>query len=532
MISADSIEQQIVVCAPTGKDAAMIAAVLDRQNLSAQCLSSVREVCEMLPKGPGALLIAEEALDIPALQLLTESLRKQPSWSDIPVIVLTASGAPTQANLKNARSIREIGNITLLERPLRTFTLTSTMQSALRSRGRQYEVRGLLSSLERAKEEAEGASRAKDEFLAVCSHELRTPLTPILGWARLLRAKKNDPASLERGLEIIERNVKAQGQLIEDLLDISRIVSGKMRLNTAPVELAKVIDAALETVRTAADAKQLRLEACFTETPIVSGDAGRLQQVVWNLLNNAIKFTPPKGLVQVRLKEKGAFAEISVADNGEGMAPEYIPFLFKRFSQADSTSTRSHGGLGLGLSIVRHLIELHGGSVGAHSGGKGQGSEFSVKIPIANAPVEIGDSGPIYRTLPKGDALPYLDGLQVLVVDDEHDSREFIAAALEQWGARVTTAGSAEEALRSIAILKPNVLVSDIGMPVEDGYALIRRLREQPAEYGGRIPAVALTAYARAEDRMRALSEGFQMHVPKPVEPSELATVVAKLAAR
>lgn len=392
------------------------------------------------------------------------------------------------------------------------------------------EVRIQLLRREReARAKADTANRAKDEFLAVCSHELRAPLTPMLGWARIMRLKKFDTETLDRGLEIIERNVKAQARLIEDLLDVSRISSGKLRLNIQTVELTQVINAAIETVKHAADVKEIKLESSADpHANTVSGDASRLQQVLWNLLSNAIKFTPRKGHIEVRLECVGSSAEISVTDNGEGITPEYIPLVFNRFSQAESTSARTHAGLGLGLAIVRHLIELHGGTVNAHSDGKGKGAKFTVSIPMTSTKSN-AETAPTYPTL---DNVPDLEGISVLVVDDEADCREFVAIALEQWGAKVTTAASTNEALDAIERLKPDVLVSDIGMPIEDGHVLIRKLRERPRETGGEIPAVAVTAYTRTDDRMKILKEGFQFHVPKPVEPVALANVVATAAGR
>jgi len=332
--------------------------------------------------------------------------------------------------------------------------------------------------------------------------------------------------------------VKAQARLIEDLLDVSRIITGKLPLNLRPTRLSMVIESALETVRPAADAKNIVFDVDLggldTRSQIsdtVYGDAYRLQQVVWNLLANAVKFTPKKGTIQVRLEQVNSHLELSVADNGEGISPEYLPHLFNRFSQADSGTTRIHGGLGLGLAIVRHIVELHGGSVRAESGGKGLGARFVVCIPITSKRAITGSTSS-YRRLPAGDALKLLEGLRILIVDDEPDNREFVAIALQQWGATTGTASSADEAMKAMDELKPDVLISDIGMPGEDGLSLIGRVRKREQDRGRDIPAIALTAYARAEDRIRILSAGFQMHIPKPVDPAELATVVATLIRR
>jgi signal transduction histidine kinase/DNA-binding response OmpR family regulator len=383
--------------------------------------------------------------------------------------------------------------------------------------------------------ESQETNRMKDEFLATLSHELRSPLNSMLGWAKLLNTRKFDEATTKRAIEIIERNARAQAQLVEDLLDVSRIIQGKFRLDVRPVTLLHVVESALEAVRPAADAKEIRLQAVLDPAAgSIAGDSNRLQQVFWNLLSNAIKFTPKGGRVHVRLERVNSHIEIIFADSGQGIEPEFVPYVFERFRQGDSSITRSFNGLGLGLAIVRHLVELHGGTVHVDSLGKGQGATFTVKLPLIPILVEVNAPERVHPTLGQGisfDNPPSLKGVRVLVVDDERDSRDFIAMVLEECGAVVTTAGSVSEAFATLEKSSLDVLVSDIGMPVEDGYSLIRRIRAQ--EKGDRgIPAVALTAYARVEDRTRAIYEGFQMHLPKPVEPTELATVVASLASR
>ena len=384
--------------------------------------------------------------------------------------------------------------------------------------------------------EAQAANRTKDEFLATVSHELRTPLNAILGWAQLLRGGNLEEGELERALETIERNARAQAQLIEDLLDISRIITGKLRLDVRPIELAGVIEAAVDSVRPAADAKGIRFQVVLDpRAGPVSGDANRLQQVVWNLLVNAIKFTPRDGRVGVNLARVNSHVEITVSDTGEGIEPTLLPHIFDRFRQADASTTRRHGGLGLGLSIVRHLVELHGGTVHAESGGAGQGSLFTVKLPLAV--VRKGDETRVHPTaddrVDVGLGTAQLDGVRVLVVDDEPDARDLLSHLLRRCRADVEAVASAADALAAIRRKRPDVLLSDIGMPGEDGYMLIQQVRALEEETGlGRIPAVALTAFARAEDRRRALMAGFQMHVPKPVEAAELTAVVANLAGR
>ncbi|WNZ26914.1 response regulator [Leptolyngbya sp. NK1-12] len=398
----------------------------------------------------------------------------------------------------------------------------------------ELERERLLASEQMARAAAEAANRTKDEFLSVLSHELRTPLNAILGWAQMLRSKPQlDAAIVQRALETIERNARGQANLINDLLDISRIITGKLRLNVCPVELITVIEAAIDTVRPAADAKGIQIRAILDpEAGPVSGDVDRLQQVVWNLLSNAVKFTPRGGWVQVRLERVNSQVEIVVSDSGLGINPDFLPFVFDRFQQADSKTTRSHGGLGLGLAIVRHLVELHGGSVSVYSAGLGQGAIFTVQLPLMVAqPLKEGE-----RVHPRADAdalrsdLPQLYGLHILVVDDEVDARELIRMILHQCGAEVSVAASASEAIALLDRLQPDLLISDIGMPNEDGYTLIRQLR---AEFDSkRLPAVALSAYARVEDRTRALAAGFQLHLAKPVNLPELTAAVASLTGR
>ncbi|ACC80851.1 response regulator [Nostoc punctiforme] len=380
----------------------------------------------------------------------------------------------------------------------------------------------LMISLQQQTEQAQQANRIKDEFLAVLSHELRSPLNPILGWAKILQTSRQDAAKTQYALETIERNAKLQAQLIEDLLDVSRILQGKLSLNTVPVGLTFTIKAALETVRLAAEAKSIQIQTIFEPNAgQVLGDSGRLQQVVWNLLSNAIKFTPQGGQVEVRLERieneldthPSEYTQISVSDTGMGISADFLPYVFDYFRQADGTTTRRFGGLGLGLAIVRHLVELHGGSIQAASPGEGQGATFTVKFPpIAAAKLNQADTA--FHNCSDFN----LNGLQALLVDDDRDSREFIAFLLEQYGAQVTEAESAHEALSTLGQAKFDLLISDIGMPDMDGYTLIRQIRKQPSDRGGEIPAIALTAYAGEIDQQLALAAGFQQHISKPIE--------------
>jgi signal transduction histidine kinase/CheY-like chemotaxis protein len=384
-----------------------------------------------------------------------------------------------------------------------------------------------------ARAEVERVSMMKDEFLATLSHELRTPLNAILGWSEVLMSRTPEGNDARRGLETIGRNARAQAQLIDDLLDMNRIVSGKIRLEVQPVDLASIVQAALDSVRPMAEQKDVRvLPTLDTMSGNLYGDPHRLQQIVWNLLSNAIKFTPRGGRVDVLLRRIESQIEISVSDTGIGIDAEFLPHLFERFRQADASTTRRFGGLGLGLSIVRQLVELHGGTVRAESGGANRGSSFIVRLPVR----AVRDT-PSSRTVVGAPAMPTpapisLDGLAILVVDDEPDARELLTRLLTDAGAKVTSAFSVEDALTQIRAKRPDVLVSDIGMPERDGYQLIRVVRKLPPDQGGRTPAIALTAFARSEDRTRALLAGYQVHIAKPIEPHELIVTIGSLTGR
>lgn len=386
----------------------------------------------------------------------------------------------------------------------------------------------LLNREQAARQQAEAASHMKDEFLAIVSHELRSPLNGILGWSRLLRTRKLDPDTTAKALASIERNAQAQTQLIEDLLDISRIIRGKVRLNLRPVSLIPIIQASLDTTRPTADTKAIQLLSHLdANLGLVAGDVERLQQIVWNLLSNALKFTPEGGKVEVQFTQAGTHARLQIMDTGQGISQEFLPYVFDRFRQADPTTTRTQGGLGLGLAIVRNLVELHGGSIWVESAGVGQGATFIIELPLLPDGNQQTNAD-FVPTLPSDSES--LAGLRVLIVDDEADTRDFLATALEQFGASVTVAASASEAFSLFQQNPPDVLLSDIGMPEEDGYALIRKIRALPIAAGSQTPAAALTAYVRGGDRLEALKAGFQLHVPKPIEPIQLFKVVSQLA--
>ncbi|HEY9762986.1 MAG TPA: ATP-binding protein [Trichocoleus sp.] len=437
------------------------------------------------------------------------------AWMSLPLVV---EGRSVGGMLLNFNDFKQFSQDD------RNFILVLSRQCAQAiSRAKLYEAE------RQARAEAEQANRVKDEFLAVLSHELRSPLNPILGWAGLLRSGRLTPAKTTQAVEIIERNAKLQVQLIEDLLDVSRILRGKLSLSMVSVSLVSTIEAALETVRLAAEAKTIQIERKLApgDYPVL-GDAARIQQIVWNLLFNAIKFTPNGGRVEIRLDYLETQAQIKVSDTGKGIHPDFLPYIFDTFRQADSTTTRTFGGLGLGLAIVRHLVELHGGTVQAESPGEGLGATLTVCFPLL--PSRVGpESAEPTNALPPADALP-LKGLTLLMVDDDLDTRDVITFTLEQAGAFVTATSSVTEALQKLRQFSFDLLLSDIGMPEQDGYALIRQVRALPSDQGGGIPAIALTAYASEFDQQQALSAGFQKHLSKPIDPDQLVSAIARLA--
>jgi PAS domain S-box-containing protein len=447
------------------------------------------------------------------LNQLSQDDSEQPQWREIQLHRLDGTRIWIQASL----TLRDN-----LGQPI----IDGLIENISERKQIEAERARLLASEQSARAEAESANRLKDEFLAIVSHELRSPLNAILGWATLLRTRKFDEFKAARAIESIERNAKLQTQLIEDLLDISRLIRGKLRLNARSIDLQKVVDAAIETVRSTADAKGIILShETYAEMANVVGDLGRLQQIIWNLLSNAIKFTEPGGQVMVRLQIVGRFAQIQVSDTGKGISPHFLPYLFDRFRQENSGKTRTSSGLGLGLAIVRQLVELHGGTVSADSLGEGHGSTFTVSLPLetpeADRDAETGENS--VPLLSNDNSA--LEGIRVLVVDDEADAREFLSAVLEEYGAHMATASSVIEALQIINQWQPNVIVSDIGMPNEDGYMLMRRLQE----HGIEIPTLALTAYARDEDIKESLAAGFQVHLIKPIEPAKLVSAILNL---
>jgi len=407
-------------------------------------------------------------------------------------------------------------------------------------------LKALMKQEQEARAEAETANRVKDEFMAMISHELRTPLNAIVGWIQLLKTGKLNEREVERAIQTIDRNATAQSAIINELLDVARIISGKLKLDMQPVDPGGVIEAAIDVVRSAADAKGIEIVTSFDGLAgLVAGESTRLQQVIWNLLSNAIKFTPKLGRVEVHLERVGTEVQVAVTDNGVGISPEFLPHVFERFQQADTSATRSHGGLGLGLSIARNLVEMHGGRIWAESEGEGRGATFTIAFPvlavfetrnsISTASSE-GQQQPLEQAL-HADAEPDLEsdilaGLKVLAVDDQPDTRDLIILALTRYGAEVRASSSATEALKMIKEWRPDVLISDIGMPEKDGYDLMRNIRALEPDSGGLVPAIALTGFAGAVDETKARTAGFQLHITKPVEIRELAATVAELSGR
>lgn len=672
-------EERILILAPTGRDAVLTGRILNEAGLISEVCRSAKDLCDKMREDAGLVFLTGEALTLETMSILVHALLQQDPWSDIPLIVLTSGGSNDPANTVTLEELARIGNVTLIERPVRLMTLISAVKSALRARNKQYEARDfliaeveakealrqseerlrvaldaasmgaweldlatqkidcteiclinyglppeceltyskllaiideedrekfdaamrrainqrenyraeyrvkwddgslrwilasgmvncdesgapfrvvgvtlditerkvaekqreeMLESEQSARAAAEAANRLKDEFLATVSHELRTPLNAMLGWTNLLRSGRLDPENSARALETVERNARTQAEIIEDLLDVSRIITGKLNLNVSAIDPIKLIQSAIESLTPAANAKNIDIRQTLAHTEKnlgdIKGDAARIQQIVWNLLSNAIKFTPAGGKVEVELSAEADNLIIAISDTGTGIKPEFLPFVFDRFLQADGTTTRSHGGLGLGLAIVRHLVELHGGSVQAESEGLGRGATFIVKLPfVQNAVPQIDLNGDSKRKIVLNadrECQNNLSGLKILVVDDEADSLELIRMFLEHCGAEVSTANSVSSALEYFDQKIPDLLISDIGMPDTDGYEFIKKIRELTPERGGLIPAIALTAYARSEDKSRALDSGFHTHLTKPIDMNSLVNVISDIA--
>jgi signal transduction histidine kinase/CheY-like chemotaxis protein len=511
------LEDRVLIFAPIGRDAELTRELLARASIGCDVCQSIPALIDALEAGAGALLLTEETLDERDFPAFVATLEQQPPWSDVPVLLF--AGAPgADITTRAVRSIETLRNVTLLDRPIRLAAVLSTVRAALRSRQRQYEVRDLLVALHRARGEAESANRLKDEFLATLSHELRTPLNAILGWTSMLARGQVDPSRMTRVFEVLDRNAQSQAQLIGDVLDVSRIVTGKLLLQPTVVDLCDTVARAIDAIRPAAAAKNIHVTLQEPNECIVRGDPERLLQIFWNLLSNALKFTPAGGFVRVEITRDRETITVAVADSGVGIASEFVPFVFDRFRQADQTTTRSYGGLGLGLSIVKHLTELHGGTVGVSSDGRGHGARFEVRLPAIDAAAQ--------PQPPRQAQNVSLGGRSVLIVDDDESTREVVATALESADADVHVAASAQEAKELLAQQTPALLIADLGMPVEDGFSLIRDVRTRLASD---IPAIALSAYADQPSRDAALAAGFNAFLAKPTRADALLQLVGSL---
>jgi len=513
-------EQRVLIFAPIGRDAELAREVLERASISCVVLQSMSAVIETLATtGGGALLLTEEALDERDFPQLVTSLEQQAPWSDIPVL-LFAGGPGVEMTPRAIRSIDTLRNVTLLERPIRLAGVLSTVRAALRGRARQYEVRGLLVALHRARAQAESANRLKDEFLATLSHELRTPLNAILGWTSMLTRGQVESSRLPRVFDALDRNAQSQAHLIADVLDVSRIITGKLQLQPTTVDVCDILARAADAVRPAAVAKNITVTVQEPSGCLVHGDSDRLQQVFWNLLSNAIKFTAAGGSVGVTVSSDATGITVAVTDSGIGISQDFLPFVFDRFRQADQTTTRAHSGLGLGLSIVKHLVELHGGRVRASSAGPGKGARFEVRLPALDPNIYVPPP-----PQPQSDGVR-LDGRSILVVDDDESTRDVVAAALEGAHAQVQVAASAAEARQRLQQDVPALIIADLGMPLEDGFSFIRGLREGGAR---NVPAIALSAYADQASREAALAAGFSAFLAKPARADALLALVRTL---
>jgi signal transduction histidine kinase/CheY-like chemotaxis protein len=523
---ASPADADVLIFAPVGRDASLTQALLARASIPSRVCTTIDETCSALEDGAAALILTEEVFDLHGFGALAEVLRGQPAWSDIAVL-LFAGAEGVDATSRAPELLELFPNVTLIDRPVRVAVLLSIVRAALRGRARQLQVRDLVLALRDERARVEEASRLKDEFLAMLSHELRTPLNAILGWSSILLHDQVDPALQQRGLQAVERNARAQAQLVEDVLDMARIITGKLRIHVMPIALGPVLEAAVEAARPAAIAKGIDLTLHSSVDIPVRADPERLQQVLWNLLSNAVKFTPAGGRVAVRTGMRQSGVAISVADSGIGLAPDFVAHVFDRFRQADQSVTRGHGGLGLGLAIVKHLVELHGGHAEAFSEGLGKGSTFTIVLPV---PALASGLPPQDRTREREAFALRFPGRFVLVVDDDAATRELLTELLSRAGAEVAVASSAAAAFEMVRQHPPDLIIADIGMPGEDGCALLRRIRQLPGA-AGEVPALALSAYTRLEDRAATRAAGFSEFLGKPAAPQDLLNAVDRLLA-
>jgi signal transduction histidine kinase/ActR/RegA family two-component response regulator len=512
------LEGRVLVLMPTGRDALLVCDSLESNSIRSRSCKDISELEARIGQGVGAVLIAEEVFTNGALGQLSRTLARQPLWSDVPVVLFASSGHNAERLLEN---VGTRFNATIVERPIRITMLVSAVRAALRARQRQYQTRDLLTQLE-------AADKQKDLFLATLSHELRTPLNAIVGWIPLLRRQINDRSHVSHGLDVIERNAKLQTELVSDILFLSRVITGKLELQTELLDLVAVVEAAIDDLRPTVRARALSLGFDSDADVIrLMGDPARLKQVFSNLLSNAVKFTDPGGTIDVGIRTAGPNVEIEIADNGRGIDPLFLPHVFERFSQADGSDTRGIGGLGLGLAIVRHLVSLHGGTIRAESEGSGRGASFIVALPAIAVSAGIEDALP--PAPPLVDANAILKGLRVLLIEDDADSREMLSILFREYGLVVETVASGAEALEAFEPNTPDIIISDIGMPGENGYELIKRIRSLPAERGGAVPAIAVTGYVSRQDRTLALEAGYQEHVAKPVDIDHLIELIKVL---
>jgi len=524
----DALDRRILIFAPVGKDAPLTLEVLRRTDLEGYVCESAHGLCLEFASGAAVVLLTEEALEDRGIDEFMDLLRRQPPWSDIPVL-LFADTERSEIYLRTLRLLEGLRNVVLLERPIRLGAVLSLIRSAMRGRERQYELRDLLTAIASAREDAETANRLKDEFLATLSHELRTPLNAILGWTTMLRDGDVQPRHVMRALETIHRNATAQVQIVNDLLDVSRIVRGNVQLSPQVMSLGPLLALAVESIMPTAEAKGVSVGMSIGVTPaFVWADHDRLQQVFWNLLSNAVKFTSSGGRVDVRMDTIGSEVRVDVSDTGSGIPPSFLPHVFERFRQADGSSTRMHGGLGLGLSIGRHLVELHGGRMAADSGGEGHGATFSVYLPLRDTEPRAASAAPVEpRTRSR---ILDLDRTHVLIVDDDPDARELMRMMLSSTGARISEAETAAEALRRYSADRPDIILADVAMLRQDGYALMRAIRNLPASDRGHARAIAISAFAGREGRQRALRSGFDDHICKPVQMDNLYDVLERVS--
>lgn len=508
-----ALSDTVLILGPTPSDSSVASTVIQEAGLNALACENLSTLCDAMASGCGTIVIAEEALAVNEITLLQSILSHQPAWSDIPVILLTNGNAHEATEV-----LSKSGNISLLERPFARLTLIQAVVVALRARKRQYQVKELL-------EQQALATQKRDEFFATLSHELRTPLNVILGWIDILKNEKKDFSTKLTALEILDRNAHIQKGLIDDLLDISRIVTGKLVFEFKPMSLSDIVKSTIEAFTPRAHAKNITIVIVSVDYGLtVMADEQRISQVLSNLLTNSIKFTPDGGKIWVKLEKKDAHCVLSVKDNGQGVETSFLPFIFDRLKQEDMSTTRTHGGLGLGLAIVSHIVQEHKGMIQATSEGRGKGMCVSVTLPLLTQEIKRPRIQSEIQLTPN-----ILAGVKVLVVDDSQDILFLLKLWLGKAGAEVKLAHTANEALNEIQKFKPDVFVSDIGMPDIDGYQLLSKIRELPDQHARNVPAIALTAYAREEEKARALNTGFQMHISKPISNYQLVTAVSTM---